>query len=514
MQAAVLATDHPAGTRLGDFTIERTVGEGGMAVLYLATDSAGRRRVLKVPHRSHSADPVAIVAFENELRLAHYLADFPYSHMPVPHASDSGRYLVMDYIEGTDLWTYLRQQGCLSEAEAVALTKKIVVALSELHKRRIVHLDLKLSNVMVTPSGEIRLIDFGLANHLDFPDHIYEAFREPKGTPAYIAPEQFFGVRDEPRSDVFSIGTMLFEMTTSRLPFPEATSRLDVISRIRRQPVSPRFFRPELSEAFATVVLTCLENLPDRRYPNMDALQAALDRLADTAAIVVPCAEATAAGTAVPNAHLSLLRRAAGWLRRQGGERVDRLDEIKRWIDAHRAGRAPAPFRIVAAVDIEAGQAGLNREIVEQAMHLAHLQPAIVTLLCVLANRDTGMASGEREQELLNTAHRQARDRVVALLEGIDRRKVTVGIHVRLGDPVENIADCVKDYEADLLVIGARQRPAFTRFLLGSTTYKALTTIQCPVYVVQESVVRNAGRYRLRPARRLAGEGDPAYVVS
>jgi len=509
MQAAVLATNHPAGTRLGDFTIERTIGEGGMAVLYLATDSAGCRRVLKVPHRSQSADPVAIVAFENELRLAHYLADFPYSHMPVPRASDSGRYLVMDYIEGTDLWTYLRQQGCLSEAEAVALTKKIVVALRELHKRRIVHLDLKLSNVMVTPSGEIRLIDFGLANHLDLPDHIYEAFREPKGTPAYIAPEQFFGVRDEPRSDVFSIGTMLFEMTTSRLPFPEATTRLDVISRIRRRPVSPRFFRPELSEAFAAVVLTCLENLPDRRYSNMDALLAALDRLAHTPDTAVPAAP-------TPATRPSLRERAARWLRRQGVECVDRLDEIKRWIDAHQAGRAPAPFRIIAAVDIEAGEdaAALNREIVEQALHLASLQPAIVTLLCVLSNGDLGMASGEREQKLLNTAHRQARDRVMALLEGIDRRRATVGIHVRRGDPVENIADCVQDYEADLLVIGARRRPAFTRFLLGSTTYKALTTIRCPVYVVQESVACNAARQRRRPLRRLAGQDDPAYVVS
>ena len=121
-----------------------------------------------------------------------------------------------------DLLTHLREAGFLSEEEAVSLIRKIVLAMSELHQRRILHLDLKLSNVMITSDGNVRLVDFGLANHLDLPDLIYESFPEPKGTPAYIAPEQFIGVRDDPRSDIFSIGTMLYEMTTGKLPFPDA----------------------------------------------------------------------------------------------------------------------------------------------------------------------------------------------------------------------------------------------------------------------------------------------------
>jgi len=98
---------------------------------------------------------------------------------------------------------------------------------------------------MITPDGEVRIIDFGLANHLDLHDLIYESFQEPKGTPAYIAPEQFFGVRDEPRSDLFSVGTMLYEMTTSKLPFTDAHSTLGVINRIRDAEVSPRHYRPD-----------------------------------------------------------------------------------------------------------------------------------------------------------------------------------------------------------------------------------------------------------------------------
>ena len=177
-------------------------------MLFLAHDEQGRQCVRKVPRRTLDTDPVAVVAFENELRLARYLEDFPLAYMPVSQHDGERHYLVMEYIDGTDLWTHLREQGCLNEAQAIALTKKIVYALAELHRRRIVHLDIKLSNVMMTRDGDVRLIDFGLANHLDLPDIIYESFQEPKGSPAYIAPEQFFGVRDEPRSDLFSIGTL------------------------------------------------------------------------------------------------------------------------------------------------------------------------------------------------------------------------------------------------------------------------------------------------------------------
>ena len=156
----------------------------------------------------------------------------------------------MDYIPGVDLWTYLKEHGPLSESQAVALARKLAHALRALHQLGIIHLDLKLSNVMLTPDGEVRLVDFGLAYHRSLPDLIYESFQEPKGTPAYIAPEQFSGVRDEPRSDIFSFGTMLFELTTGKLPYPETTSVLGVSRRIGKDALSPRYYQPELSEAF------------------------------------------------------------------------------------------------------------------------------------------------------------------------------------------------------------------------------------------------------------------------
>jgi serine/threonine protein kinase len=474
------------GSNFDGFTIEKQIGEGGMAVLFLAHDENGRQCVLKVPRRTLDTDPVAVVAFENELRLARYLEDFPHAYMPISQIGGEHHYLVMDYIEGTDLWTHMHEQGCLDEAQAIALAKKIVHAMAELHRRRIVHLDIKLSNIMITRDGEVRIIDFGLANHLDLPDLIYESFQEPKGSPAYIAPEQFFGVRDEPRSDLFSIGTMLYEMTTAKLPFPDATSVLGVINRIKGAVVSPRHYRPELSESFATLVLTCLQNVPDRRFADMDALYSALEQIEPAAAAVPAPISVMSRG--------KLLARLTGriWRAVRPAE-GDKLDEIKAWIAEHQARRAPR-YRIVVALDNDSGESttALNREILAQAIHQAGLQPSIITVLTVLRDHNVALASTERERKELNAAYQEAREAMMRAIAGLGRDDLPIGINIRSGEPVDAISSCVADFDANLLVIGARKRHALSRFVLGSTAYKVLTTIKCPVIVVQEEAGRKA----------------------
>lgn len=498
------------GSTVDSYTIVGQIGEGDMARLYLAIDADACRRVFKVPRRTLEDDPVAVVAFENELRLARYLEDFPHAYMPVARSGGEHRYLVMEHIEGTDLWTRLRQEGCIDEAQAIALAKKIVRALAELHRRRIVHLDVKLSNIMVTREGAVRIIDFGLANHLDLPDLIHESFQDPKGTPAYIAPEQFFGVRDEPRSDLYSIGTMLYEMTTSKLPFPDAHSALDVINRIKRAPVSPRHYRPELSDAFSTLILTCLQNLPDRRFASMDALYSALEQIEPAArASLAAAAVATPAPAQTPGmTGGELMARLTSRLWRavraaDGGN----IGEIKAWVAAHHARRTPR-YRIVAALDKDNGERtmALNRAILDQAIRQAGLQPSIITVLTVLSDHSVTLAADERERRELNAAYRQTRAAMTALIDGLALDNPPIVIHIRAGDPVAAICGCVADYEADLLVIGARERRALSRFVLGSIAYKVLTTVKCPIFVVQEAAARRA--------RRTSAEVAPAAGVA
>lgn len=485
------------GSKFDGFTVDKQIGEGGMALLFLAHDENGRQRVLKVPRRTLDVDPVSLVAFENELRLARYLEDFPHAHMPVYQSGGERRYLVMDYIEGTDLWTHLSARGCLGEGKAIALTKKIVHALAELHRRRIVHLDIKLSNIMITPDGEVRIIDFGLANHLDLHDLIYESFQEPKGTPAYIAPEQFFGVRDEPRSDLFSIGTMLYEMTTAKLPFTDAHSTLGVINRIRDTVVSPRHYRPELSEGFATLVMTCLQNVPDQRFASMDALYAALEQLEPVAEVAADTAQVTAQMPAMGSSNLmarltgqflTAARLTGQFLSDMRFAEGGVLDEIKVWITGHKARRT-RPYRIVAALDNDnrEGATSLNREILAQAIRQAGLQPSIITVLTVLSDHNVAFASTERERKQLNAAYQETREAMTRFIAGLARDDLPIGINIRSGEPVEAISSCVTDLDANMLVIGARKRHGLSRFALGNTAYKVLTTIKCPTIVMQEN---------------------------
>lgn len=341
---------------------------------------------------------------------------------------------------------------------------------------------------MMTRDGDVRLIDFGLANHLDLPDIIDESFQEPKGSPAYIAPEQFFGVRDEPRSDLFSIGTMLYEMTTSKLPFPDAHTELGVINRIKGAAVSPRQYRPELSESFAELVLTCLQNVPDRRYASMDALHAALEQI-EPATVAVTAVPPEATRVPIPSISSGgLLARLTGQLRSVvRPAEGSKLSEIKVWIAAHQAACTPR-YRIVAALDSNSDERtmALNGEILVHAIRQAGLQPSIITVVTVLSDHNAALAGNDRERKELNEAYQEARATMTRVIAGSARNDLAIGINIRSGVAVDAIVGCVADYKADLLVIGARKRSALSRFVLGSTAYKVLTTIKCPIIVVQE----------------------------
>jgi serine/threonine protein kinase len=477
------------GFSVDGFTIEKKVGEGAMANLYLVRDANGQQHVIKVPRQSFNIDPVSLVAFENELRLAPHLEDFPYAYLPRINGQASGQYLVMDYIRGVDLWSHLKAHGPLPESEVVVLGQKIVRAVAELHRCRIVHLDLKLSNVMHTPEGDVRLIDFGLANHLDLPDLIYESFREPKGTPAYIAPEQFIGVRDEPRSDLFSVGIMLFELATGKLPYPDGSSVHDVINRIKRKPVSPRFFCPALSLHFEYIIGMCLHADPDARFSDMDALHTALQSWQPDPVTQIQVEPATPNGLVQ---QFLLLPDSISTYFRRLFNRADHFGQITRWAEQRRLNRETRLHRILAAIDLTAGEA-LNLEILRHARQMASLQPSLITVMSVLSV-EVGMASGDKEAEIVNEQLIKTRRQITALLEKTGQLKTSVGVNVVIGtDPVSAIAQCVEDYGVDLVVIGCKPKQLFANFIDGKIGYKILTMVKRSVFVVHAPPATSVG---------------------
>jgi nucleotide-binding universal stress UspA family protein len=142
------------------------------------------------------------------------------------------------------------------------------------------------------------------------------------------------------------------------------------------------------------------------------------------------------------------------------------------------------------------------------------MQRSMITVMTVLPRQDIGTASADKEMQIQNAAYQKARAQLAALVEELGAVSVPIGINVRSGDTVDAISGCLQDYAADLLVIGARERSALNRFILGSTAYKVLTSIKCPVYVVQErSAARVAQRLRAN-AHTHAGAALASYVAT
>ena len=149
---------------------------------------------------------------------------------------------------------------------------KVAIALADLHRQNVIHHDVKPSNIMFRPSGEAVLLDFGLSHHDHLPDLLQEEFRLPYGTAPYMAPEQLLGVRDDPRSDLFSLGVLLYFFTTGERPFGESETMRGMRRRLWRDPYPPRKLRPDYPPWLQEIVLRCLEIEPAWRYPTASQL--------------------------------------------------------------------------------------------------------------------------------------------------------------------------------------------------------------------------------------------------
>ena len=205
-----------SGADIDGFTVGECVHRAGMATLRSVTrPELASPLLMKIPRVSEGEDPAAIVSFEMEQMI---LARLSGPH--VPACFDTGDftrqpYVVIERIPGKTLYSRLGELP-LGFAEAAAIAAKIATALADLHRQNVIHHDIKPSSIMFRPTGEAVLIDFGLSHHNRLPDLLQEEFRLPYGTAPYMAPERLLGMRDDPRSDLFSLGVLLYFFTTGR----------------------------------------------------------------------------------------------------------------------------------------------------------------------------------------------------------------------------------------------------------------------------------------------------------
>ncbi|MEI8030262.1 MAG: bifunctional serine/threonine-protein kinase/universal stress protein [Comamonadaceae bacterium] len=265
------------GAELDGFTIEECIHSGGMAHIYrvhysLSSNDGvrdpGFSLAMKVPRMTAGDGAENIVSFEVEHQIMQVLTG---THVPRFVAAgdlENVPYLVMEYVHGKTLEHWLDAPQRPPVNELARLGTAVALAVHSLHQQNTVHLDLKPANVLIRDDGSAVLLDFGLSCNALYPDLLAEQLRKAVGSPAWIAPEQVVGVRGDPRSDIFAVGVMLYQLATGELPFgaPQTTGGLR--QRLWMDPTPPRKLQPELPEWLQEVILRCLEPEAAKRYPS------------------------------------------------------------------------------------------------------------------------------------------------------------------------------------------------------------------------------------------------------
>ena len=265
MQCTLMITLE-AGDTLDHYRLERTVARTGMATLFKATDLRdGRPVAIKVPHPEMEADPVLVERFRREQQIGQEL-DHPGVVKTFDGEERSRLYMVIEWVDGRLLRAILNEERKLPIERATNFALQILDALDTMHKHGVVHRDLKPENIMVDADDRVKLIDFGIALREDARRLTFVDMSPTLGTPDYISPEQVKGQRGDQRSDIYSLGVMLYEMLTGDPPFTGPNPLAVMNERVLHDPEPARKRRPEISPELNEILNRALERDPRRRY--------------------------------------------------------------------------------------------------------------------------------------------------------------------------------------------------------------------------------------------------------
>jgi predicted Ser/Thr protein kinase len=276
------------GKQIGHCTVQRKLGQGGMGAVYLAHHPGLNKAVaIKVLPGDLASNPEFKERFFREARLAARL-----EHPNVVQVHDVGEeqgihYISMQYVEGKSLDLILREKKKLSLNEALAITKRVAVALSAAAKLGIVHRDIKPHNILLSKDGVVKVADFGLAKDEDSNRSISEP-GTIMGTPYYMSPEQAKGEKVDPRGDIYSLGATLYHMLTGKRMFDGGTPVSIVLKQINEEPVPIREIDPTVPEPVAAVLNRMLRKDPAQRFASADDLIRALDEIKNPGATMKP----------------------------------------------------------------------------------------------------------------------------------------------------------------------------------------------------------------------------------
>ncbi len=263
-------------TFAGRYQIIEEIGRGGMGRIYKVFDTEIDEKVaLKLIKPEVAADKGNIERFRNEMKFARQVG-----HPNVSRMFDLGKhegtyFITMEYVPGEDLKSFIRRIGQLPVGKAVSIARQVADGLNEAHRQGVIHRDLKPRNVIIDREGNARIMDFGIARSLKSEGMTEKGIMV--GTPEYMSPEQTESRDVDQRSDIYSLGILLFEMLTGRIPFEGETPISVAIKQKTEKPPRPEEFNPRIPEELSRLILKCMEKDPAIRYQSAEEVMSALD---------------------------------------------------------------------------------------------------------------------------------------------------------------------------------------------------------------------------------------------
>jgi nucleotide-binding universal stress UspA family protein len=457
--------DFAPGQVIDGFRLKAPLNPGGMSNLWRVTrENAAFPLMMKIPFVRGGVDPIAIVSFEVEGMILPRLSG---THVPrfVAAGDFANPYIVMEFIEGRPLKLRLDETP-LAPAEVAAIGAQVALALHDLHRQNVIHLDLKPSNIIIRDSGEAALIDFGLARHDQLPDLPAEEIRGPIGTAAYISPEQVLGDRSDPRSDLFALGVILYFLVTGERPFGEPGRAREWRRRLWRDPVPPRGWNENVPPWLQEIILRCLEVEPAARP-----------------------ATAAELAFALRNPECVVLTARSARVRRDGIAKV-----AARWLHAHKA-RLPAERRsvaarlarapiIMAAVDLSPEHEGLAEAVAIAVARLLATEPG-ARLACVNVLKESLLQIDPTEDAQGRNLHLRRLVELKHWARALPAQEERITYHVLEAlDSAGALLEFARTNRADHIVVGARASSKLRRYL-GSVSARVVAEAPCTVTVVR-----------------------------
>jgi serine/threonine protein kinase/tetratricopeptide (TPR) repeat protein len=277
-------------TFAGRYQIIEELGRGGMGRVYKAVDTEVNEKIaIKLIKSEIAADKRTIERFRNELKFARKIRHKNVCQMYDLSKEEGNYYITMEFVPGDDLKSLIRRMGRLSPGQAITIAQQVCDGLTEAHKLGVVHRDLKPQNIMIDQDGNARIMDFGIARSLEGKGITGAGVMI--GTPDYMSPEQVEGKETDQRSDIYSLGVILYEMVTGHPPFEGDTPFTIGVKHKSEAPKDPKEMNPQIPDDLSHIILNCLEKEKENRYQSAGELRSelrALDQGMPTKEKIIP----------------------------------------------------------------------------------------------------------------------------------------------------------------------------------------------------------------------------------